>query len=903
MVDMFIIDFRTGNSGLSEGQFDRFSDSLKVRKQRQKPRPMSSQTLSRIISKNPLSPTVEEHTLEDPLRQNHNRGSIKTTSINPAGSSDKDIEQPLTAVASPSLIGKESLSEAEMKTSLTKAMSPLARQGQTQQSFFEADIKLPRATARPLATETSVEDITRVKAKRATPPKNTQPKFQRDSSDKESEPPISNLAVIPPRSKGLSYGNCQPYPGHFKAGTRGTKDTPGLDRSPSTSPKQHTDPREPQQIAPSASHQLSPEITMSRASSRVLESRVSSHARRIAASEPGQRLTLPVRSHRTSKSTLDDSRRRSARAGASQFGSSKDPLTRVSREEDIASLATLARALDVLDKSTEADVKLGIADDSRSNNDSLVVHAPAYRQPIAADAQSGSQASAIRHGPPNIHAPSSDSKKLPNSERIIPQERQEHGTVSSLGQKSITPNNKSTVNPTSPKTPQQRQVVSSTKGNYGPPRGNVKALAAKFNTADSPPSVPPAAKSPTKSLRMDTQSRFESPKDNLVAPYTTNPPSPTRSQKSGISDKTPRSVRNLMPVDRNSSRTAGSTPAKESSAVKVSGSDEHASPIKDSSLNKKSTPCRVLKSSLKDPTPLRPVPKSIEGNSVCLASTLVNSSSQRSVSLKPVNISAASDVRISATFIYPAPLKRVQASAPMKVPTNMLGGPAGSINFGTVMPRPDPPPVAHHISFARPQSAGAVVEKTDIPNSQPLADDTNPVPGPIGPVAIPAPGRSNSMLHGQIRSLQRQLIAKDEELRQLRQQLDTRGNLDIGTLSEHLMKAKREIQTWKARAEVAEKQVEVMTKLSSRSSSRQVKALNQSFQSSANYSEDGAVVADRIRRALHGMDGAASERGTSEESSDTVIRDIREAVTGSEYSIWMEQTMNSLEDAVPYKLE
>jgi hypothetical protein len=63
--------------------------------------------------------------------------------------------------------------------------------------------------------------------------------------------------------------------------------------------------------------------------------------------------------------------------------------------------------------------------------------------------------------------------------------------------------------------------------------------------------------------------------------------------------------------------------------------------------------------------------------------------------------------------------------------------------------------------------------------------------------------------------------------------------------------------------------------------------------SSTDY-EDGSKNIERIRKTLHGMDGAASSEFTSEESNHTVIRDIRSAMTGSEYSIWREQTMDAL---------
>ena len=161
-------------------------------------------------------------------------------------------------------------------------------------------------------------------------------------------------------------------------------------------------------------------------------------------------------------------------------------------------------------------------------------------------------------------------------------------------------------------------------------------------------------------------------------------------------------------------------------------------------------------------------------------------------------------------------------------------------------------------------------------------------------ITSPVPCRNESMLHGQLRTLQRQLITKEEEIRHLKQRLDTRCNLDVGTLGEHLREARREIQMWRNKAEVAEKQLELTIKLACRSNSRQtrnplvMKASDHSCQSSPCYSEDIANVADRIRRALHGVDGAKSDPGSSEDSNETVVRDARKLTTRSESSLWVE---------------
>jgi hypothetical protein len=191
----------------------------------------------------------------------------------------------------------------------------------------------------------------------------------------------------------------------------------------------------------------------------------------------------------------------------------------------------------------------------------------------------------------------------------------------------------------------------------------------------------------------------------------------------------------------------------------------------------------------------------------------------------------------------------------------------------------------------RPKSSPSLAGKANFVHPDSPFKDIFTASSPMNPtVSPPLPGRSNSVLYAQIRILQKQLAAKTEEVRQLRKQLEARSSLDIGTLSEQLREAKKEIQHWKSRAEIAEKQVELFTKLPLRPKSRQpsgelsAKSSQRVFERSstegAKYPGEAAELAARIRKALHGMDGAGSPpRWSSEESTDTVIR---EPINGSD---------------------
>ncbi|KAK1730350.1 uncharacterized protein BDZ83DRAFT_402678 [Colletotrichum acutatum] len=163
------------------------------------------------------------------------------------------------------------------------------------------------------------------------------------------------------------------------------------------------------------------------------------------------------------------------------------------------------------------------------------------------------------------------------------------------------------------------------------------------------------------------------------------------------------------------------------------------------------------------------------------------------------------------------------------------------------------PPIAQRVALPRPSSTLLVRQ---------LSED-------IVPARAGSPGH-NSMLHAQIRSLQRQLDIRNEENASLRRQLETRNNLDIGTLSEQLRVSKRECAMWKSRAEAAEKRVSVLEHFTRKlrgikggDAQNDTEVTSQSGRDSNETvaTEDGEVVAERIRKAMRGMDGTRSSDG------------------------------------------
>ncbi|KAJ8108623.1 hypothetical protein ONZ43_g6369 [Nemania bipapillata] len=147
-------------------------------------------------------------------------------------------------------------------------------------------------------------------------------------------------------------------------------------------------------------------------------------------------------------------------------------------------------------------------------------------------------------------------------------------------------------------------------------------------------------------------------------------------------------------------------------------------------------------------------------------------------------------------------------SSPRKEPRSAPGHSAHEIDrsqpprLGTMVPYQEEPPVGH---FIRPSSA-ASAQSRNVSSERAFALDQSDQRQTSG----------NSLLHAQIRNLQRQLEMRNEEILQLRRQLETQEHIDIGTLCEQLRFAKRESMMWRKRAETAEKRVAVFQRFSSK---------------------------------------------------------------------------------------
>lgn len=125
-------------------------------------------------------------------------------------------------------------------------------------------------------------------------------------------------------------------------------------------------------------------------------------------------------------------------------------------------------------------------------------------------------------------------------------------------------------------------------------------------------------------------------------------------------------------------------------------------------------------------------------------------------------------------------------------------------SLGTMIPHPEQPPIAHHLNLVRPPSSTSNVRPGFNPDF--LVPSSTPTPRPS----------STTLLHAQIRTLQRQLDYKIEEVSQLRRQLEAQAGTDVGTLSQQLREARREARMWKERAEAAKRRVKVFERFTAR---------------------------------------------------------------------------------------
>ncbi|KAH8668024.1 hypothetical protein BGZ60DRAFT_528362 [Tricladium varicosporioides] len=864
----------------------RQSGDLVVKKQRSRPRPKSGQNLSVAKSMLVLSPTVEEQGGEDSLMRPSNqqigetwrsrKGSSRTSRhcIPAAPPHTARSDRQTGAAAKPHARSKKS--SIELREKSKKPVESIMNEQvanpnpTTSRSGSNSTLcKHHAMLASPHSGEKSREAIegNHAKASKAASPKGKPPK----SREKDAIRSVSKGKSLQGQTSGrkpLSSENPKPnetpvkpskHRKHHLGKTMGslerlreTKAAGSLSLKKTRGPQEPLQPSSIQMNRPIKASSIPPKFNESYGTFR-----------RVSASEPGRPRELRVPPRRRPSKSFQGGGNGTVHLITHHF--TRDPLDRVSHEEDMASLAALAGILESTGILSETDTLSRLENDRSSNNrssnnDFSGTDENTFR------VESRHQTQDHQADTPMVSREKSDSYNL--GKMIKPAQSYEaRGTVTPKKFQTLTATiEHQLVGGDDPKTPQTKSKQTSlsrlppvfqklgdvkSRGQSG---GSVKALAAKFANFNDIPSEAgsksPLKRSPQKPLSEEARKVFESPrKESIVSPYTTNSPSPSKLQKSTLQSK--RKPLSFNPVDKQNEALA-------------------------TSPTKAATPRRLLISSIGNTRPLRQIAKSAEEPTNTSGTYSVNSINPYAVSLRSVEF----------TSLPPADAPFMES----------FDGPSKSFNHGKSLPQVEQPPVAQHIQFPRPASLaeGTEAEESILANSS-TDIFLSSVPGRQTNSPI---SRSTSVLHTQIRSLQAQVDKKNEDIRRLRQQLDARGNFDIGTLSEHLRDAKREIQIWKTRAELAEKQVEILSKLpQSRNNSARtnVNSLLQSkherVQRSSTQYTDSPARPSEDGRSIHGMDGAGDGHWGSDDSNDTVIR---ETTGGVEFSSWMQKTMNTL---------
>ncbi|KAM3084581.1 hypothetical protein ACMFMG_001317 [Clarireedia jacksonii] len=549
-----------------------------------------------------------------------------------------------------------------------------------------------------------------------------------------------------------------------------------------------------------------------------------------------------------------------------------DQLSRVSHEEDIASLALLAEALDSPVKSIDSEEKSKNIEQSKHDSgvhflDKTENDKPA-RQKNSSQQQTPHQnplskhpSNAVQNGGQVESSGGRDTHPAPGkkestdtrnkSKAEVPSEHKDNPTLpgnsnssnTKAKQAETTPPRHSTSSATlskvafirekfrNRKSPDQSQVLNSDISNLNsqrprpltvsepmntPKKVSVKALADRFNAvAKTPlqtsPSPPPPALSPSKSFSQLSHSHNELQKDGgLVSPYTINPPpSPSRSIGSVRSAQSVRSVRAAALAARYQQAQAQASPTKTPA------------------------PKRVLREFIPDSTP----PQGSRDEPPRPVSSL-------SIPLKPVEPEPPQPPGITTTNAG-------------------LDGAYSSIGSAkTLTPSSD--------EFETVQN---FLERFHREN--------------ISGEGLQVPTRGNRELYTQIQELQGQVREKTDEVRELQRWVQMRSvemnvRYEIEELSEQVKMLREEMDEWRRRAIGAERKLEVLEVMSGerRGLGRwggvgRGEEEVQAVQFGREHSEDGGV---RRRRSGGGGDGAMSggfRLGSDEstESSGTVVRE------------------------------
>ncbi|KAF7862685.1 hypothetical protein EAF04_007558 [Stromatinia cepivora] len=575
----------------------------------------------------------------------------------------------------------------------------------------------------------------------------------------------------------------------------------------------------------------------------------------------------------------------------SKGNSSIDPLSRVSHEDDLASLAVLGQALESPDMSMKSIKSTEKFEKSTKHDSGIDIHerteaekpnTPNFSRPQAPrnNVSDSPKSATIHRHDGQSSSKSNFSQKTGSAAPLVttsveprvtqakgkrPHETASPATLSKVAsiremfRKRKSESRSSKSNEDHHKSEPSRSVIEhhveprsrkipTPEPTSTPKKVSVRAMAEKFDTVKATPPLP-ISPTPVKSAQPVPTTSVDSRRGGgVISPYTINPPpSPSRSIASIKSGKSIRSFRNVGLAQR------------------FQQTQEQSSPTKIPA------PKRVLRDFVPEPTP----PKAI-----------IEDSHEDSVFSVKLPLSTPNSLSV--------PLKPVGNQPPMQIRTAGMDGAYSSIGSSDTLALTSSEFEAAH-KFIHSQSL--------------LAHDATLSKNTLT--------RGNTVLHSQIRSLQQQVNEKTEQVRHLQRLVEMRSSSDTEhiSLAEQLREAREEVETWRRRAEGAERKLELMDIINARNNARMEEQRGLSYQTRGvqagddismhgrGYSVDGGMRRMILKRRM--VDTMSSEDSTG--SNGTVVRErSRRDENGSEIDMdiisdqaghnnWASQTLSIMD--------
>jgi hypothetical protein len=485
-------------------------------------------------------------------------------------------------------------------------------------------------------------------------------------------------------------------------------------------------------------------------------------SRRIAGSEPVQKPIATALSRRVASRSLNLPTRGKARI--SKFHNPKDPMISVSSVEDLASLAALAHVI------KNEDVAPSTLSLEKVAPTPGRISSPAAASPAGIlraghfDTKLWSERNVTSGSPTRSAQPlrnvcvrsakqNSASVSTSASSKVV-----EKSPFHQLSKQSLRPLNRTV------KTAADHQSL--VKG-LNSPRPSVKALAARFNSGMVSQSE--TIKTPPGKLDFKGRARFTTSNDGLLASYTTNTPSPARSHKTPLTEKTAEAASSVIDghLISTSLRTS---PAKDALLGTDMSTERGSEVVQDSNPLKPITDLMIRGTPLPPTTTQENVIRTLDGHdSFESGFTEVKTRSSLSSLFMLYGSPSVAEQNVTKPNVHDddTELLAAQDDYPMMSPVHS----SGDTNATIAMVDPErgntsSSSSANNISVEEASDADAYWEHA-----------------------------TSLLVRKQILDMHKQLMENDEEIRHLKQQLSAQEPIEVDSLRKQLRSRLRYSQT------------------------------------------------------------------------------------------------------------